>query len=209
MIDLGQSIAEICECSCEDVDDVPEESYTIVDIIVNSDDHNTLEAAVIEANLATTLSGDGPFTVFAPTDAAFDALPAGTVETLLQDPSGQLTNILLHHVVSGETLSTDLSDGMMIETLNESNVNVTIQSDMVMIDNAVVTFADLIADNGVVHVIDAVLIPSENSNITENTYNDNIILTVDLNGKIVSKSVKNTILLDIYESGKIYKRIRK
>ena len=209
MIDLGQTIAEICECSCEDVDDVPEESYTIVDIIVNSDDHNTLEAAVIEANLATTLSGDGPFTVFAPTDAAFDALPEGTVETLLQDPSGQLTNILLHHVVSGETLSTDLSDGMMIETLNESNVNVTIQSDMVMIDNAVVTFADLIADNGVVHVIDAVLIPSENSNISENTYNDNIILTVDLNGKIVSKSVKNTILLDIYESGKIYKRIRK
>ena len=209
MIDLGQTIAEICECSCEDVDDVPGESYTVVDIIVNSDDHNTLETAVIEANLAGTLSGDGPFTVFAPTDDAFDVLPAGTLETLLQDPAGQLTNILFHHVVSGETLSTDLSDGMMVETINGSNVNISIQNDMVMIDNAVVIFADLIADNGVVHVIDAVLIPSENSSISENTTNDKIILTVDLNGKTVLEAVKNIVLFDIYESGKVYKRIRK
>ena len=83
-------------------------TQTVVDIIVNSPDHNTLETAVIAADLAGTLSGDGPFTVFAPTDDAFAALPAGTVEALLEDPSGQLTDILLYHAVAGTALSTDL-----------------------------------------------------------------------------------------------------
>lgn len=85
------------------------QSNTIVDIIVGSDDHNTLEAAVIAAELADDLSGDGPFTVFAPTDDAFNALPTGTVESLLEDPTGQLANILLHHVYSGNALSIDLT----------------------------------------------------------------------------------------------------
>ena len=89
-------------------------AQTVVDIIVNSPDHNTLETAVIAADLAGTLSGDGPFTVFAPTDDAFAALPTGTVEALLEDPSGQLTDILLYHAVAGTALSTDLSDGQMI-----------------------------------------------------------------------------------------------
>jgi len=73
-------------------------AQTVVDVIVDSDDHNTLEAAVIAADLAGTLSGDGPFTVFAPTDDAFDALPAGALDALLDDPSGSLTDILLYHV---------------------------------------------------------------------------------------------------------------
>ena len=136
----------------------PAQTSTVVDIIVNSPDHNTLEAAVVAAGLVETLSGPGPFTVFAPTDAAFDALPAGTVEALLADPTGALTQILLYHVVGATALSTDLSDGQVIATLNGADVIVTI-SGGVFINNAQVTVADIVADNGVVHVINAVLLP--------------------------------------------------
>ncbi len=132
---------------------------TVVDIIVNSPVHETLEAAVLAAGLETTLAGEGPFTVFAPTDAAFAALPAGTVETLLEDPSGLLTDILLYHVVGASALSTDLSDGQMITTVFGEDVTVTINAEGVFINDAQVILADLFADNGVVHVIDAVLLP--------------------------------------------------
>ncbi len=132
---------------------------TVVDIIVNSPDHTILETAVIAAGLADDLSGTGPFTVFAPTDAAFNALPAGTLEALLQDPTGALAQILLYHVASGKVMSTDLSDGQMITTLQGKTVKVSITAEGVFINNAKVTVADLQADNGVVHVIDAVLLP--------------------------------------------------
>ncbi len=132
---------------------------TVVDVVVNSENHNTLEAAVLAAGLAGTLQGAGPFTVFAPTDAAFAVLPAGTVESLLEDPSGALTNILLYHVVSGKTMSSDLSDGQMIKTVFGKDVKVMITADGVFINNAKVTVADIEAENGVVHVIDAVLLP--------------------------------------------------
>lgn len=132
---------------------------TVVDIIVNSADHDTLEAAVVAAELADDLSGPGPFTVFAPTDAAFAALPAGTIEALLADPTGTLAQILLYHVVGAQALSTDLSDGQTITTLQGEDVTVTIGMNGVMINNATVIVADVTADNGVVHVIDAVLLP--------------------------------------------------
>lgn len=132
---------------------------SVVDVIVNSADHDTLEAAVIAAELADDLSGPGPFTVFAPTDAAFAALPAGTIETLLVDPTGTLAQILLYHVVGGAALSTDLSDGQTITTLLGQDLTVTIGMNGVMINNATVVVADILADNGVVHVIDAVLLP--------------------------------------------------
>ncbi len=132
---------------------------TILDIVVNSADHNTLEAAVVAAGLQSALSGAGPLTVFAPTDAAFAALPAGTVEALLADPTGALTQVLLYHATSGVALSTDLSDGMMVMTLQGEDVMVTINAEGVFINDAQVTVADIIADNGVVHVIDAVLLP--------------------------------------------------
>jgi len=209
MVDLGQSISEICQCTCEDLEDIPNENNTVVDIIINSEDHETLEAAVIAADLATTLSGEGPFTVFAPTDDALSALPAGTLETLLQDPAGQLTNILLHHVVSGTTMSSDLSDDMSVETLNGTSLNISIDNGIVTIDNATVIIADIIADNGVVHVIDAVLLPTQDTNLDEKLLNEKLLYSVNLNGQITDKTTKNTILLDIYESGKIYKRIIK
>lgn len=135
-------------------------AQTVVDVIVNSPDHNTLETAVIAADLAGTLSGAGPFTVFAPTDAAFNALPDGVLDALLADPSGQLTQVLLYHVVSGSALSTSLSDGQQITTLFGQNIAVTINGNGVFINNAQVTTADIVASNGVVHVIDAVLVPT-------------------------------------------------
>jgi len=133
---------------------------TVVDVVVNSANHTTLEAAVIAAELADDLSGKGPFTLFAPTDEAFAALPEGTVASLLEDPTGQLANILLYHVVSGKALSSDLSNGQTIATLNGDKVEVKIKDGKAYIDNAQVTVADIKADNGVVHVINAVMIPS-------------------------------------------------
>lgn len=132
---------------------------TVVDIVVGSEAHTTLEAAVIAAELAEALQGEGPFTVFAPTDAAFAALPEGTVASLLEDPTGALANILLFHVVSGKAYSKDLSDGQKIATLQGENVMVKLKDGKAYINGAMVSMADIKADNGVVHVIDAVIIP--------------------------------------------------
>lgn len=134
---------------------------TVVDVIVNSEDHTTLEAAVTAAELAETLSGEGPFTVFAPTDAAFEALPEGTLDALLANPSGDLTKILLYHVLGATVLSTDLMDGQTATTLNGKDITVTINDEGVFINDAKVTTADIETDNGVVHVIDAVLLPPD------------------------------------------------
>jgi len=130
---------------------------TVVDIIVNSPDHTTLETAVIAAELADDLSGDGPFTVFAPTDAAFAALPDGVLDALLADPTGALANVLLYHVVGAKAMSGDLTDQQLIPTLEGTDVKVTLADGKVLINDAEVTVADLEADNGVVHVINAVL----------------------------------------------------
>ncbi len=136
------------------------ETTTVVDIIVGSEDHTVLEAAVGAAGLVDALSGEGPFTVFAPTDAAFDALMEAlevTAEELLAYPG--LADVLQYHVVGAEAYAADLSDGQMIETLLGEDVTVSITADGVFINNAQVIVADLAADNGVVHVIDAVLVP--------------------------------------------------
>ncbi len=138
----------------------PPAETTVVDIIVESELHTILEAAVIAADLATTLSGEGPFTVFAPTDAAFEALMAAfgvSAEELLEYP--ELTNVLLDHVVAGQALASDLSDGQQITTLLDADVVVSITADGVFINQAQVIVADVTAGNGVVHVIDAVLLP--------------------------------------------------
>jgi uncharacterized surface protein with fasciclin (FAS1) repeats len=140
----------------------PQPTNTILDIVVNSADHNTLEAAVVAAGLQSALSGTGPLTVFAPTDAAFAALPAGVLDALLADPTGALTQVLLYHAVGGLALSTDLADGMMITTIQGQDITVTINANGVFINDAQVIVADIIADNGVVHVIDAVLVPELN-----------------------------------------------
>ena len=163
---------------------------------------------MIAAGLDDDLSSDGPFTVFAPTDDAFDALPAGTVETLLEDPTGQLADILLHHVHAGNMMSTDLVNEVPLQTLLGTELMVTIDGNGVMIDNAMVTLANIEADNGVVHVINAVLIPNSNSSIYNhiNMSNDEYLYTVDLMGRVISKNNESGIFIDIYKSGKSIKK---
>ncbi len=131
----------------------------IVDTAVNAGSFETLVAAVQAAGLVETLKGDGPFTVFAPTDEAFAALPEGTVDDLLKpENKDKLTSILTYHVVPGKVMSGDLSDGMMAATVQGSEV--TIKTDpAVMVDEASVTQADIEASNGVIHVIDKVIMP--------------------------------------------------
>ena len=119
----------------------------------------TLLAAAEAAGLVETLQGEGPFTVFAPTDDAFAALPEGTVEGLLEDTEA-LTAILTYHVVPGAVMSGDLTDGMTAETVNGAEVTFTV-GDTVMVNDATVTTADIEASNGVIHVIDAVIMPPE------------------------------------------------
>ena len=141
---------------------IPTTPATVVDIAVGSADHTTLVAAVKAAGLVETLSGAGPFTVFAPTNAAFEKLPKGTVESLLTpEKKADLTSILTYHVVAGSVKAADLKDGQMVKTLNGKELKVTIKDGKVMIDGATVTAADLVAGNGVVHVIDAVLLPKK------------------------------------------------
>jgi len=178
---------------------------TIYDIVSNSPDHTTLKTAIDACALDGVLSGVGPFTLFAPTDAAFNQLPAGTVTALLNDIP-QLTNILKHHVVADSVMSGMLSNGQVVTTLLGTDITVTINSSGVFIDNAQVTVADLVADNGVVHVIDAVLLPSSTSTYENTGMIDDYLYTVDILGKKVSKNLKYQFLFDVYKNGKIIKK---
>ena len=134
----------------------------IVELASETENLSTLVAAVQAAELVETLSGDGPFTVFAPTNAAFEALPDGTLESLLEPENrDMLVDILTYHVVAGEVMSGDLSDGMMAETVQGSQITVNISDSGVSINNADVVTADVEASNGVVHIIDSVIMPPE------------------------------------------------
>lgn len=132
----------------------------IVDIAVSNGNFNTLVAAVTAADLVETLKGDGPFTVFAPTDAAFAKLPAGTVESLLlPENKDQLTAILTYHVVPGAVTSDQLAgQRLSVATVNGADVHIDGRNG-VKVEDATVTTADIIASNGVIHVIDTVLLP--------------------------------------------------
>ena len=140
-------------------DDLP---ATVVDIAASNDDFSTLVAAVTEADLVETLQGEGPFTVFAPTNAAFEQALADldlTAEELLASPD--LSGILTYHVVAGEidAAAAIAADGTEVETVNGDTIEVSVVDGNVMIDGATVTTVDLMAGNGIVHVIDAVILP--------------------------------------------------
>ncbi|MBT8193590.1 MAG: fasciclin domain-containing protein [Acidimicrobiia bacterium] len=136
-----------------------EEMGTIVDVAAGAGTFETLLVAATAAGLADTLAGDGPFTVFAPTDEAFAALPEGTVEGLLEDPAA-LSEILLYHVVPGKVLAADVVSLTSATTVQGSDVTISVDGGAVMIDGANVTATDIEASNGVIHVIDAVILPS-------------------------------------------------
>ena len=134
----------------------------IVDVAAANGSFSTLVAAVKAAGLVDTLKGDGPFTVFAPTDEAFAKLPAGTVENLLKSENkDKLTAILTYHVVSGKVMAADVVKLDSATTVQGQSVNVTTNDGSVMINNANVVMADVKASNGVIHVIDTVLLPKE------------------------------------------------
>jgi uncharacterized surface protein with fasciclin (FAS1) repeats len=131
----------------------------IVDTAVAAGSFNTLAAALTAAGLVETLKGPGPFTVFAPTDEAFKALPAGTVDELLKpENKDKLVAVLTYHVVPGKVMSTDLSNGMKAKTVQGAEVTIMTEGG-VMVNDAKVTQADIEASNGVIHVIDKVILP--------------------------------------------------
>lgn len=133
---------------------------TIVDVAVENGSFKTLVAALKAADLVGALQGAGPFTVFAPTDAAFAKLPAGTVDALLKDPV-KLGAILKYHVISGRVMAADVikAKGAKPATLNGAPLDVTVKEGKVYVNGAHVTTADVKASNGVIHVIDAVVLP--------------------------------------------------
>jgi len=147
----------------------PSESMATADIVdtaVAAGNFKTLAAALTAAGLVDTLKGAGPFTVFAPTDDAFAKLPAGTVDTLLKDPKGDLTQILTYHVVPGKVMAADVAklDGQKVKTVQGGELTVGVNGDKVTLTDAAgntvnVTTVDVPASNGVIHVIDGVLMP--------------------------------------------------
>ena len=135
-------------------------SQDIVDTAVSAGSFNTLVAAVQAAELVDALKGAGPFTVFAPTDEAFAALPEGTVESLLKpENQDQLQAILLYHVVSGKIMAADIGSGAQPATLQGATIDVVGSASGVTVNGANVVSADVVTSNGVIHVIDAVILP--------------------------------------------------
>jgi transforming growth factor-beta-induced protein len=158
------TVAPTEEPVAEPTEEPMEEVKTIVDIAVEDGRFTTLVAALQAADLVGALSGDGPFTVFAPTDEAFAKLPEGTVEALLEDIPA-LTDILLYHVVSGEVLAEDVVMLESAETLLGENVMIKVEDGNVYINDAQVIITDIMGSNGVIHVIDSVLLPGQEESL--------------------------------------------
>ena len=143
----------------------PTGGQTVMDLARANPNFSTLVTAIDEAGLNETLAGAGPYTVFAPTNEAFDALPPGTLDALLQDRE-QLTSVLTYHVAAGRFTSDNLTATKVVRTVQGENVNVTAEAGRVRVDGAMVTQADIQGSNGVIHVIDAVMLPPAGGNAT-------------------------------------------
>jgi transforming growth factor-beta-induced protein len=139
----------------------------IVDTAVAAGSFNTLVAAVQAAGLVDALKGEGPFTVFAPTDEAFAKLPQETIDALLADPTGDLTQILLYHVVPGKVMAADLSDGLEAATLQGGSVIFKLSDGGAMVNDANIVATDIETSNGVIHVIDSVILPPADTAMAE------------------------------------------
>lgn len=156
----SEAAAVADEAESEMASEAPAGAGTIVDIASTTDGFGTLVAAVQAAGLGETLAGEGPFTVFAPTDEAFAALPAGLVDALLlPENKDALAKILTYHVVPGTVMAADITDGE-VATVEGQNVTLS-TADGVTVNGAKVVQADIVADNGVIHVIDAVILPPD------------------------------------------------
>jgi uncharacterized surface protein with fasciclin (FAS1) repeats len=160
----GAAVAAAGIAACGDDEDAeptptaPAATGDIVETAVAAGNFTTLARALEAAGLVQTLKGEGPFTVFAPTDAAFAALPAGTLDQLLANKE-ELTKVLTYHVVAGKVTSADVAKLTEATTVEGSKLQIKVEGGKVMINDATVTTADVMAKNGVIHVIDRVLIP--------------------------------------------------
>ena len=139
-----------------------ESEKNVVKVAMSSKEHTTLVAAIKQAELVTALSNAGPFTVFAPTNEAFDKLPAGTVESLMKDDKKvDLQNILQYHVTLSAMKAESFHDGQILGMVNGDNVTVSVKDGKVTLNNSAHIIASIAASNGMIHVIDAVLLPPE------------------------------------------------
>ena len=137
-----------------------ESAKDVVKVAIGSKDHTTLVAALKQADLVTSLSNAGPFTVFAPTNAAFDKLPAGTVEGLMKDDKKEdLQNILQYHVTTSSLKADFLTDGMTLGMVNGGNISISVKDGKTIINGTATIIASIQASNGMIHVIDGVLLP--------------------------------------------------
>jgi uncharacterized surface protein with fasciclin (FAS1) repeats len=137
-----------------------ESQKDVVKVAVGSADHTTLVAALKQADLVTSLSNAGPFTVFAPTNAAFDKLPAGTVEGLMKnEKKADLQNILQYHVTTSSLKTDYLTDGMTLGMVNGDNITIAVKDGKILLNGSATIVASVPASNGIIHVIDAVLLP--------------------------------------------------
>lgn len=176
-----------------------EEPKNIVQTASANDDFDTLVEALITAGLDSALANESKeFTVFAPTDAAFSELESDYLTNLVQNDTDNLTKILTYHVLSGTVMSSDLSDGMSVETLQGKYVDITIDDGTVYVNDAEVTTADIECSNGVIHVIDTVLVPKDNIVETAISYNDfntlvDAVVAADLVDTLSDESAEYTV----------------
>lgn len=151
---------EITQAGGQEAVQDDESAKDVVKVAVGSPDHTTLVAALKQAELVTSLSNAGPFTVFAPTNAAFDKLPAGTVDGLMKnDKKADLQNILQYHVAVAVYKTENMRDGQVIGQANGDNITINVKDGKVMVNNTANVVASITATNGIIHVIDAVLLP--------------------------------------------------
>lgn len=154
------SLAILAAPAVASADDMSIPAKNIVETAVSAGQFTTLVTALKAAGLVGALEGKGPFTVFAPTDAAFAKLPAGTVQTLLEPKNKKkLTEILTYHVVAGDVRAADVVKLTSAKTLNGQSVTISVNGGVVKVDDATVVKTDIVASNGVIHVIDTVLMP--------------------------------------------------
>jgi uncharacterized surface protein with fasciclin (FAS1) repeats len=154
-----EAMAEATPAPTEEAAEEAMMAADIVDTAVAAGNFNTLVAAVQAAGLVDALKGEGPFTVFAPTDDAFAKLPQETIDALLADPTGDLTQILLYHVIAGKVMASDLSDGLTAATLQGGDVTFSLSDSAAMVNDATIIVTDIETSNGVIHVIDSVILP--------------------------------------------------
>lgn len=165
LLAMTMFVAGVCTAQNDQIDDgvseaVDLEEVDIVDTLTATGNFNKLLTAIHDAGLADTLKGPGPFTVFAPTDEAFAGVPQANLDALLNNTT-DLTDLLTYHVIRGEIMSEDLMGENSLETMNGQNLTIMTSGNVIMVDGARVVQADIEATNGVIYVIDAVLMPTQ------------------------------------------------